>query len=123
MAAKTTQADSWRSRLTCPRYNRCDVVRRGSATTTTPGESESNEVTITISDFTYSVPDSVPAGAEITVTNSDEVGHTVTADSGDTFDVAVEPGATVTFTAPESAGEYAFHCIPHPAMTSTLVVE
>lgn len=90
----------------------------------TSSESEpAAEAVITISDFEYSVPDAVPAGAEITVTNEDDVGHTVTADEGDTFDVQVGPGETKTFTAPESAGEYAFHCTPHPAMTSTLVVE
>lgn len=81
------------------------------------------KVVITITDFAYSVPDSVPAGAEISVTNNDDVGHTVTADSGDAFDETVAPGATVTFTAPDTAGKYAFHCTPHPNMTSTLVVE
>ncbi|WP_435202785.1 cupredoxin domain-containing protein [Janibacter sp. GS2] len=69
------------------------------------------------------MPDSIPAGAEISVTNSDDVGHTVTADSGDTFDESVPPGETVTFTAPEKAGEFPFHCTPHPDMTATLVVE
>lgn len=86
-------------------------------------ESAADKVVITISDFAYSVPDSVPAGAEISVTNNDDVGHTVTADSGDAFDETVAPGATVTFTAPDKAGKYAFHCTPHPNMTSTLVVE
>lgn len=85
-------------------------------------ESAADKVVITISDFAYSVPDSVPAGAEISVTNNDDVGHTVTADSGDAFDETVAPGATVTFTAPDKAGKYAFHCTPHPNMTSTLVV-
>lgn len=85
--------------------------------------SESAATKITISDFEYSVPESVPAGAKITVTNSDDVGHTVTTDTGDTFDEAVGGGETVTFTAPDKAGEYPFHCTPHPRMTSTLVVE
>lgn len=95
-----------------------------STSSDTPSESQpAAEAVITISDFEFSVPDAVPAGAEITVTNKDDVGHTVTADEGDTFDVQIGPGETKTFTAPESAGEYAFHCTPHPAMTSTLVVE
>lgn len=89
----------------------------------TSSGSESAATKITISDFEYSVPDSVPAGAKITVTNSDDVGHTVTTDTGDTFDEAVGGGETVTFTAPDKAGEYPFHCTPHPRMTSTLVVE
>lgn len=89
----------------------------------TSSGSESAATKITISDFEYSVPESVPAGAKITVTNSDDVGHTVTTDTGDTFDEAVGGGETVTFTAPDKAGEYPFHCTPHPRMTSTLVVE
>ena len=85
--------------------------------------SASEKVTISISDFEYSVPDSVPAGAQVTITNTDDVGHTVTADEGDAFDRAVGAGKTVHFTAPEKAGKYPFHCTPHPYMTSTLVVK
>lgn len=81
-------------------------------------------VTLTISDFEFDVPATVAPGAEITVTNQDDVGHTVTSDDdGATFDVAVGPGETVTFAAPDEPGEFAFHCRPHPAMTGTLVVE
>ena len=79
------------------------------------------EVVITISDFSFEVPDSVPAGATITVVNEDSVFHTVTADDG-AFDRAAPGGESVTFTAPEEPGEYAFHCTPHPNMTATLVV-
>lgn len=77
---------------------------------------------IVISGFAYQVPGSVPPGAELSITNEDEVGHTVTSDEG-TFDVAVGPGETVTLTVPEEPGEYPFHCAPHPAMTATLVIE
>lgn len=79
-------------------------------------------VSITIADFAYEVPASVPAGAELTVTNEDDVGHTVTSDEEGVFDVAVGPGETVTLTAPAEADEYGFFCIPHPHMTATLVV-
>ena len=85
-------------------------------------DTAAEEVTIVISDFTYDVPETVPAGAEVTVTNEDSVGHTVTSDEEGVFDVAVEPGSSVTFTAPDEPGEYGFHCIPHPHMTATLVV-
>jgi plastocyanin len=86
-------------------------------------QASAEEVVITIEDFSFDVPDSVPPGADILVRNLDGVGHTVTADQGGTFDVAVGPGEEVTFTAPSQAGEYPFHCTPHPAMTSTLVVK
>jgi plastocyanin len=78
-------------------------------------------VVITISDFAFQVPDSVPPGAQITVVNEDSAYHTVTADDG-TFDVGARQGEPVTFTAPEQPGEYPFHCNPHPNMTATLVV-
>ncbi|MFD1716355.1 cupredoxin domain-containing protein [Georgenia deserti] len=80
------------------------------------------DVAITIVDFEYELPESVEPGATITVTNEDDVGHTVTSDEEGIFDVVVGPGETVDFTAPEEAGEYPFHCTPHPQMTSTLVV-
>lgn len=80
------------------------------------------EVVIVISDFSYQVPESVPAGASVTVRNEDTVGHTVTADEGGVFDVAIGPGEQATFTAPAEPGQYPFHCIPHPHMTATLVV-
>lgn len=92
------------------------------ATQDDAGASTGREV-IVIEGFDYVLPDSVPPGAEIVVRNLDGVGHTVTADEGDAFDVVVGPGSEVTFTAPTEEGEYPFHCMPHPAMTGTLVVE
>lgn len=89
----------------------------GEATAEEPAE----EVVITISDFAFDVPDSVPPGAQVTVVNEDSSFHTVTADDG-TFDEGARKGEPVTFTAPEEPGEYPFHCTPHPNMTATLVV-
>lgn len=81
------------------------------------------EVVITITDFEYDVSGPVAPGAEVTVINNDAVGHTVTSDEEGLFDSVFGPNETVTFTAPEDAGEYSFHCTPHPGMISTLVVE
>lgn len=78
---------------------------------------------ITIVDFEYETTGTIEPGAEITLTNEDSVGHTVTSDEEGIFDVAVGPGETVTFTAPEEPGEYSYYCVPHPEMVSTLVVE
>lgn len=80
------------------------------------------EVVITIVDYTFNVPASVPPGAVVTVVNQDTVFHTVTADDGTTFDVASPKQESVTFTAPMEPGEYPFHCGPHPNMRATLVV-
>lgn len=96
---------------------------QGAAATSDDDDDEDDDLVIVIEDFEYEVPDSVMPGAEITVRNEDGVGHTVTADEGDAFDVVVGPGEEVTFTVPDEAGEYPFHCTPHPNMTDTLVVE
>lgn len=84
-------------------------------------ETPDEEIVITITDFTFAVPESVPPGAEITVVNEDEAYHTVTSDDG-SFDVGARKGEPLTFTAPDEPGEYPFHCTPHPSMTATLVV-
>jgi plastocyanin len=79
--------------------------------------------TISISNFTFDTPASVPAGATIAVKNSDPAEHSVTADSGNTFSVDIEAGETATFTAPSQPGTYPYHCSYHPAMHGTLVVK
>ncbi len=78
---------------------------------------------VTIDHFAYRVPSSVRPGATVTVTNNDQVAHTVTADqSGSLFDVTVDPGSTATFTAPDKPGSYKFHCKFHANMHGVLVV-
>lgn len=79
--------------------------------------------TITIDSFTFNTPATVPAGAEIAVTNSDPAEHSVTADAGDAFNVEIEGGQTATFTAPTEPGSYPFFCTYHPSMRGTLVVQ
>jgi plastocyanin len=86
-----------------------------------PTEEPAEKVVITISDFAFQVPETVPPGAEVTVVNEDGSYHTVTADDG-TFDVGARQGEPVTFTAPEQPGQYPFHCTPHPSITAILVV-
>lgn len=90
--------------------------------TQTETEAAAEEMVITIVDFSFDVPETIPAGSEVTVINEDGVGHTVTSDEEGIFDVPVGPGEEVTFTVPDEAGEYPFHCTPHPNMTSTLVI-
>ena len=76
---------------------------------------------ITIKDFEYTTPPSVSPGATITVKNEDDTAHTVTADTGNTFD-AQAPSGTSTFTSPTEPGSYPFHCTFHPEMHGILVV-
>jgi plastocyanin len=77
---------------------------------------------IQIKSFAYTGPDSVPAGAKVTVTNLDNQAHTVTADDG-SFDAVVKPGDSVTFTAPTKPGSYTYHCTYHASMHGTLTVK
>ena len=83
---------------------------------------EEGAALITIVDFDYETTGTIEPGAEVTVHNEDNVGHTVTSDEDGLFDVEVGPGETVTFTAPDEPGEYSYYCIPHPSMVSVLTV-
>ncbi|MBB3600856.1 plastocyanin [Mycolicibacterium sp. BK556] len=79
--------------------------------------------TIDISGMKFTSPVSVPPGATVTVTNADGAEHTVTADTGNAFDVEVDGKGTATFTAPTQPGTYAFHCTYHPSMHGQLTVQ
>lgn len=98
------------------------AAQESATQTETETEAAAEEMVITIVDFSFDVPETIPAGSEVTVINEDGVGHTVTSDEEGIFDVPVGPGEEVTFTVPDEAGEYPFHCTPHPNMTSTLVI-
>lgn len=86
-------------------------------------EDPAGKFVITVEDFMFEGPKSVPPGATVTVVNKDSVPHTVTSEEEGVFDVQFEGGETVTFTAPEELGEYPYICTIHPAMMATLVVE
>ena len=66
----------------------------------------------------------VPVNATVTWYNGDTMPHTVTTDLGDPalFDSGfLESGATFSFTF-RVAGNYTYHCTPHPWMKGTIVV-
>ena len=81
--------------------------------------------TIVIKNFAFSPASlTVSAGTTVTVTNDDTVAHTVTETGSKAFDTGdVDPGKTVTFKAPTSAGTYAYICSIHQYMKGTLVVK
>lgn len=82
-----------------------------------------NENTIEIKNYAYNPSDvSAKAGTIITVTNNDDVAHTVTADKGEFDTGLIQPGKTATFTTPSQEGTYAFHCTPHPYMRGSLEI-
>ena len=92
-----------------------------SASSTSSHVSAATATTITIKNFGYTESGTATAGSMVKVTNKDGAAHTVTADTGQAFDVTIQPGKTVTFTAP-AAGTYKFHCSFHANMHGTLTV-
>jgi plastocyanin len=76
---------------------------------------------IMIKDFKFTSPASVKAGSKVMVMNQDSEAHSVTSDTGK-FDVKVDPGTSVTFTAPSKPGVYPYHCMFHSQMHGSLKV-
>ncbi|WP_051479225.1 cupredoxin domain-containing protein [Arthrobacter sp. H5] len=95
------------------------------APTALPAMTQAAPVTISITDFKYTISGPVAPGATVTVVNNDVEVHTVTGvGSGQSFDSGSVPGGeTGTFVAPNSPGEYNFTCTFHATMTGTLVVQ
>lgn len=85
--------------------------------------SSSAAAAISIKDFMFMVPASMPAGASVTITNNDTEAHTVTSKDGG-FDVKVAGrGGTAQLTAPSKAGTYKLTCDFHANMSGTLIVQ
>ncbi|MHC9296003.1 cupredoxin domain-containing protein [Mycobacterium sp. LTG2003] len=103
-----------------------DGSARGTGTATLTAsptaEAAPDGPTITIEGMGFSGGLTVAPGTQITIVNNDEVEHSVTARTGDAFDVHVDGKQRATLTAPSEPGEYAFYCIYHPAMIGTLTV-
>ncbi len=79
--------------------------------------------TITIADFAYGDPLTVPPGALIRVINEDSARHDVDAKDGTSFDTdLIGQGEELTFNAPEEEGTYDFTCSAHPQMSGQLIV-
>ncbi len=91
--------------------------------TPTAEPTEAAAPVVTMVDFDYEVPASVPAGAQVTVVNRDGEAHTFTVKGEPEVRLVVPPrGASATFTAPAQAGTYEVVCEFHGGMTTSLVV-
>jgi plastocyanin len=79
--------------------------------------------TITIKNFAFSPQTiTVAAGTAVTVTNDDQVAHTVTAMSGGFSTGDIGPGKSKTIIAPTTPGTYSYFCSIHQYMTGHLTV-
>ena len=77
---------------------------------------------ITISGFAYQGQLAVTPGATVTVRNDDTAPHTLTAVDGSFTTEIIQPGASTTFVAPLTAGDYPITCQLHLFMSGTLTV-
>ena len=64
----------------------------------------------------------ISKGTTITWQNNDGISHTATSDAGTWDSGNIPPGGSksVTF---DTAGTFPYHCIVHPMMTATIVVQ
>jgi plastocyanin len=99
------------------------TAQAAGTTEATGAPAEAGAATITIADMSFGDPITVPPGAQITIKNDDSAEHSVTSQTAGQFDVHVEGNQQGTLTAPTAPGEYAFYCIYHPSMKSTLIVK
>ena len=77
---------------------------------------------VVIEDFTFQTADvQVQAGGRVTWVNCDTDSHTSTADGGEWSSPLLAPGDRFTQTFP-TAGEFSYHCQPHPFMTGRVIV-
>jgi len=101
----------------------CSSAPAVTPATTPPAGQGAKGAKIAISNFMF-IPArlTVHPGATVTVINRDQVAHTVTSSSGgfDTGDI--QPGQSVTFTAPDRAGSFPYICSIHQYMSGTLTV-
>ncbi|MEV0296022.1 cupredoxin domain-containing protein [Nocardia sp. NPDC050710] len=89
---------------------------------TPPGPAPIPDLTITINDLNYSAIPAITPGATITVVNNDAIQHSVTSRRPGLFDHEVQPGRTITFTAPTEIGSHPFHCRYHAFMEGWLSI-
>jgi plastocyanin len=87
------------------------------------GEGVPGSTIVVIRGFTFGpAAVRVQAGERVTWINCDEDQHTSTADGGQWASPLLAPGDAFTQTF-STAGEFTYHCVPHPFMTGRVIVE
>jgi len=89
---------------------------------TQPSAAAQGSASVDIVDFAFD-PSSVAvdAGATVTWTNQDSTAHTVTADDGSFDSGTLDAGASFSFTF-TSAGTVSYHCSIHPNMVGSVTI-
>jgi plastocyanin len=87
------------------------------------GEGVPGSTVVVIQSFTFGPSEvRVRAGDRVTWLNCDLESHTSTADGGQWSSPLLAPGQGFTQTF-ATAGEFPYHCVPHPFMTARVIVE
>jgi plastocyanin len=87
------------------------------------GEGVPGSTIVVIQKFAFGPADvRVRAGERVTWINCDVDTHTSTADGGQWASPLLAPGAAFTQAFP-GAGDFPYHCEPHPFMTGRVIVE
>lgn len=100
----------------------------GGTTTTLAGGGSTGTTTasgnqVTIKNFAFSPASmTIKVGESVTWTNQDSPTHSIAADKGEFKSGDMTTGATYSFKF-DKAGTYPYHCIIHPSMTGTIVVQ
>jgi plastocyanin len=107
-----------------PETGTATMTASPTGTAAAPSEpAAASAATITIASNSFGDPVTVAPGTQITIKNDDSVEHSVTSQTAGQFDVHVDGNQQGTLTAPTAPGEYAFYCVYHPSMKSTLIVK
>jgi plastocyanin len=87
------------------------------------GEGVPGSTVIVVRGFVFTPSEvTVRAGDRVTWINCDQTQHTSTADGGQWSSPLISPGEVFTETF-QTAGDFPYHCTPHPFMTGRVVVQ
>ena len=99
-------------------------TKTNNANTLNQGNDNENnqENLVFIEDFSFGPEEiEINVGESVTWINRDSVGHTATSDSGEFDSSVLGNGQSFSFTF-RDAGEFSYHCTPHPYMKGKIIV-
>ncbi len=97
------------------------AVSAPAATAAPSNATQGKTVNVTIKNFSFGQPLTVPVGTTVVWTNQDDVPHTVTATNGAFASRQLSKGATFKFTFAKE-GTFDYSCTVHPNMKGQVIV-